>query len=225
MRELDYRHRFNHEPKAYKTNRTLFCNFEFYIDKRAYVPNPETELLAYYAITNVIKRNLREGIIFDVGTGCGNIAVTIARHFPKAQIFATEISKEALEVAAENVKKHKVKNITLINTDLIKKIKVKPDLVIADLPWGSDEYLLESNTKEALKYMPDVAIFAPNGLIGAYVRLLNQIRKKKWATTVLIETGTMEKTIIKKNLNRNKKFDHIKFPNSTFDYSICKFKL
>lgn len=209
-----------HEPvKAYENHKTTFLNREFYIDQRVYVPNPETELMVEYAINYIKDNELSKGTFIDVGTGCGNIAISLAKEFPDANIIATDISKDALEVAKINVENHRVKNIHF-NTDLVRDVEVEPDLIIGNLPWGDDDHLLQTNTKEDLALMPPIAIFAPDGIIGSYIRLCEQIRLKNWNTVLIIEIGILEKEIIEKNMPRYFKWHYINLPSSIFNYSI-----
>jgi release factor glutamine methyltransferase len=213
-----------HKPLlAYERKKAIFLNREFYIDNRVYVPNPETELMVEYAIKYISENNLENGTFIDVGTGCGNIAISLAKAFPNAQIIASDISEDALEVAKENVIRHQVQNIHF-NTDLVKDIDVEPDLIIGNLPWGDDDHLLQTNTKEDLALMPPIAIFAPDGIIGSYVRLCEQIRVKKWNTVLIAEVGLLEKEIIENNLPKGYDWEYITLPSEIFNYSILKVK-
>lgn len=208
---------------AYENNKALFLNREFYIDQRVYVPNPETELMVEYAIQYILDNNLSKGTFIDVGTGCGNIAISLAKAFPDAKIIATDISKDALDVAKINVAKHDVRNVH-INTDLIKDVEEEPDLIIGNLPWGDDDHLLQTNTKETLALMPEIAIFAPDGIIGTYVRLCEQIRLKNWSTVLIAEVGLLEKEIIEANLPSYFKWEYITIPHNYFNYSVLNIK-
>lgn len=213
-----------HKPLlAYERKKAIFLNREFYIDNRVYVPNPETELMVEYAIKYISENNLENGTFIDVGTGCGNIAISLAKTFPNAQIIASDISEDALEVAKENVIRHQVQNIHF-NTDLVKDIDVEPDLIIGNLPWGDDDHLLQTNTKEDLALMPPIAIFAPDGIIGSYVRLCEQIREKKWSTVLIAEVGLLEKEIIENNLPKDYDWEYITLPSEIFNYSLLKVK-
>lgn len=212
----------DHNPiLAYENNKAIFLNREFYIDQRVYVPNPETELMVEYAIQYIKDNNLSKGTFIDVGTGCGNIAISLAKTFPDAKIIATDISKDALDVAKINVTKHKVKNVH-INSDLIRDVEEEPDLVIGNLPWGDDDHLLQTNTKEALALMPEIAIFAPDGIIGSYVRLCEQIRLKNWKTVLIGEVGLLEKEIVQNILPSYFTWDYITIPHDYFNYSVIK---
>ncbi len=210
-----------HKPLlAYERHMTKFMNTEFYIDQRVYVPNPETELMVEYAIKYISEHNLTNGLFIDVGTGCGNIAITLAKHFPSTRIIATDVSTDALEVAKINVVRHNIQNIQFVNTDLVADISVEPDLIIGNLPWGDDDHLLQTNTKEELAHMPPIAIFAPDGIIGTYVRLCDQIRNKKWNSVLVIETGVLTEETVQQNMPVDYEWDYIKLPSEVFNYTV-----
>lgn len=209
-----------HQPQAYKDKSTNFYGLNYYVDERVYVPNAETELMAQYIIDFIRKNNLEDGIFVDVGTGCGNLAITLAKQFPKAQIIAVDISREALAVAEINIKKHKVTNIELRQSNLISSISEQPDIVVGNLPWGDEKHLLQTNTKEALSFMPKKAIFAPDGIIGAYVRLVKDIQSKGWQTYLIIETGLLKYEVIKNNLPKGIRIKYEQIPHIVFNYSV-----
>ncbi len=94
-------------PKQYKTGVAYFMDFEFKVSPDTLIPRPETELLVDKAIETVKLihdiRNTECGIrILDIGTGCGNIAISLTKYLPQSKIFALDISHGALLKAREN---------------------------------------------------------------------------------------------------------------------------
>lgn len=209
---------------AYEQRSTQFMNAEFYVDPRVYVPNAETELMMAFVLEHIEKNGLGQGTFVDVGTGCGCNAITVAKRFPAARIIATDISPEALEVARYNAEQHGIKNITFIQTDLIAGVTEVPDLLFGNLPWGDDDHLLQTNTKEGLALMPDIAVFAPEGIVGAYVRLAEQILQKNWTTTLIAETGMLGIDILEENLSNAYTWERVQLDSPLFDYSVTVFK-
>lgn len=209
-------------PQAYVTNKAIFCGLEFYIDQRVYVTNKETELMTEHCIRYILDNNLENGIIFDVGTGSGNIAIILAKRFPNAQIYAFDISQEALEVAAINVEKHHVSNVTLIHSDFVENIDINPNLIISDLPWGNLEYCLPTTPKNGLKYIPPLALFPTNGLIGSYIDLCYQIQKKQWKTKLFFEVGAIPINKIKEEMPKKKYWEFIMLHQESYLYAIIK---
>jgi release factor glutamine methyltransferase len=104
--------------------------------------------------------------IVDVGTGSGAIALALAHELPMAQIFATDISAEALEVARANAARHNLTSrIEFRQTDLLEGLpSAWFDFVISNPPYvGESEE--DSVQLEVRKFEPRNAVFAgPTGL-------------------------------------------------------------
>jgi release factor glutamine methyltransferase len=131
------------EPLAYLTGHREFYGLDFLVDRRVLVPRPETERLVDLALSpghpsTSPPAPLR---ILDVGTGCGCIAVALAKHLPSARITATDVSAEALAVARINAGRHNVsERITFVHTDLLSSFVMRSghssfDLLCANLPY------------------------------------------------------------------------------------------
>src|SRR5688500_12448526 len=93
-------------PKQYLKGFVEFYKLKFKVDSRVLIPRPETELL----VDEVIKFAEPNHTILDIGTGSGNIAISLAKNLRKAKIFAIDISDDALEIARQNAKLNKVQN-------------------------------------------------------------------------------------------------------------------
>jgi release factor glutamine methyltransferase len=129
--------RLRREPTAYIVNRREFYGIDFYIDSRALIPRPETELLVDTALE--FSKNTcppSPPLIADIGTGCGAIAISLALNLPQSKIYATDISHSALEVARLNCEHHKVtRQVTLLQGNLLEPVPEPVDLIVANLPY------------------------------------------------------------------------------------------
>jgi release factor glutamine methyltransferase len=111
-RELIKR-RLNREPLQYMTGIQEFWSLDFAVGPQVLIPRPETELLVEQVVSLRDDKILTKGIdlrILDLGTGCGVLAVSLAREFERASVWASDVSAEALAIAKMNAKKHGVED-------------------------------------------------------------------------------------------------------------------
>lgn len=147
-----------------------FYSRPFEVTSHVLDPRPETEILVGEAVKWLAstKGPVR---IMDVGTGSGAIAVTVATELPEARVVATDISCEALKVAARNAETHSVgERIEFIQEDLTTDIVARPafDLLLSNPPYiarGEFEELHEDvragDPVEALVAGPEGTEFYP----------------------------------------------------------------
>jgi release factor glutamine methyltransferase len=153
--------RINRVPTAYLINSRQFYGMDFYVDSRVLIPRPETEVLVEEAIKFGQEwRKKNQGVmnIADVGTGSGAIAVALASNIPGSTVYATDISEDALSVAAINIQKHGLEGrIKLSKGYLLQQIIEKLHMVVANLPYikESDLALLPP---EISKHEPRAAL-------------------------------------------------------------------
>mgnify|MGYP001016469441 CR=1 FL=1 len=186
-----------HEPVAYLVGRTEFYSIEFEVTCDCLIPRPETELLVQRAIEVLRKRSGPQHVC-DLCTGCGAIAVAIAKNVPDVKVVATDISEPALRVAARNVEKHQLQDrIELLEGDLfepvIPQLDVSPfDLIACNPPYVSDvEYeTLDKNVKD---YEPRIALCAGEGGLDLYRRISEKVAQfVKSDGILLLEIGYMQ---------------------------------
>ena len=135
------------EPIAYIRGFKEWLSLRIATDARALIPRPETELLAEAAISEIAARLVRDGATvqtWEVATGSGAVALAIALRFRTAialsrlRLAASDVSSEALELAAENLDAHGVGGmVTLACGDLLEPAALpgKADLLVANLPY------------------------------------------------------------------------------------------
>ena len=189
------------EPVAYIRGFKEWHSLRIRTDARALIPRPETELLADTAVREIRDR-LSNGngrvVAWDVGTGTGAVALVLARAFEaeiareRVLLVASDISTEALDLAAENLASHDVADrVTLLRADLLEpdgEALPSPDVVVANLPYVASAEV--DARLGSLGFEPRVALDGgPDGL--HYVRgLLAQARSHAAPrATILLETG------------------------------------
>jgi release factor glutamine methyltransferase len=144
------------EPLQYITGSVEFYGLEFLVSPSVLIPRPETELLVERIIKDYSGENLK---ILDIGTGSGNIAVTLAKYLPSAEITAIDRSSEALLIAAENEKLNldskKIKFLIAdIFSDTFPESCGEYDVIVSNPPYVSD---IDYGTLE-----PELRIYEPS---------------------------------------------------------------
>jgi release factor glutamine methyltransferase len=190
------------EPVAYLTGHKEFYGLDFVVDRRVLVPRPETELLIDLARQFAWRRRARfEAIdriapllIADIGTGCGCIAVVLALQLPEAQVYAIDISRDALAVAGRNVARHGVtRQVRLGEGDLLDALHEPVDLIVSNPPYtvlsGIDEGVRRHEPRLALDGGPDGLAFYRRLLAAAPARL-------RRGGAVLIEIGATQSALV-----------------------------
>ena len=123
------------EPVAYLVGHKEFMALDFLVTPAVLVPNPDTEVLVQRAVAIARERGapLRAA---DVGTGSGCIAIALAHYAPAVEVWAGDISRDALDVARRNVDKHRlVGRVHLFEGDLLTPFEGTFDLICANLPY------------------------------------------------------------------------------------------
>lgn len=93
--------RRRHEPVAYLRGEREFYGHALHVDKRVLIPRPDTETLVETALQRTAPLELY-GTMLDLCTGSGNVAIAFAKERPTWKVLATDVSADALAVAAEN---------------------------------------------------------------------------------------------------------------------------
>lgn len=148
----------NGMPLQYITHKQEFMGLDFYVDENVLIPQPDTEILVEEAINLIHSFEKIDKVqVLDLCTGSGAIAVSIIKYVPNVKVFASDISKKALEVANKNVINNKVKNVELLESDMFENLKnYKFDFIVSNPPY------IESNTiknlSKEVQNEPEIAL-------------------------------------------------------------------
>ena len=143
--------RLNGTPLAHITKRQNFMGIELMSDKRALIPRKETELLGRKALDlsyRIVKSKGKINVI-DVCCGSGNLGIAIAHFNPDCQVYATDISEEAVELAQDNINLLNLsRRVHVSQGDLLSVFETnefyeKTDLIICNPP-----YILSSKVQK-----------------------------------------------------------------------------
>ncbi len=166
-------------PIQYITGFTEFYGLDFYVNKNVLIPRPETEELVDFILQNY---DLTYKNILDIGTGSGCIAVSIAKN-SQADVFATDISKSAIEIAKKNAVRNNA-DVTFVLHDIltqspiiVNNSEIFFDIIISNPPYvrNSEKKLMQKNV---LDYEPHTALFVDdNDPLIFYKAILNFAEK------------------------------------------------
>ena len=177
--------RLTRKPLAYVLGEQPFMSLSLEVNPSVLVPRPETELLVEMAQELLEKRS--NAVVVDVGTGSGNIALSLAPHPHVAQLYAIDISQEALVVARRNAMRNRIKQpIHCLHGDLLNPLigrQLKVDLIIANLPYVSREELHDLSPE--VRWEPALALDGGREGVAYLFSLIDQ------AESVLSSQGVL----------------------------------
>lgn len=159
-----FERRLSHEPVQYIVGMTSFMGLQFAVDPRVFIPRPETETLVEQVMMMCGRRESAGPIsLLDVGTGSGNIAVSLAKLVREIQVTSIDVSLDALQVARRNAAAHGVQEkLTFETLDLFSPIETRFaasfDIVVSNPPYVSAE--------EWTQLEPEVREHEPEGAVS-----------------------------------------------------------
>lgn len=149
-------------PVQYVLGETEFYGLPFKVNPAVLIPRQETEELVQMIAQRYAGKHVK---IWDVGTGSGCIAVTLAKMLPDAQVFATDISEEALQLARRNAELNRVE-VTFARHDMADAEQlpfgeIRFDVIVSNPPYipASDRVTMHRNVTD---YEPSLALFVPD---------------------------------------------------------------
>jgi len=179
--------RANGEPIAYLTGNKSFWSLDVNVNSATLIPRPETELLVEQALAHLPVQH--SGVIIDLGTGSGAIALSLAKERQNYQIIATDFAINALIVAQLNARRLNLKNIQFLTSNWFSALgKMQAKLILSNPPYiaENDEHLL----KDGVKYEPRTALVSKNNGLADLQHIIEQAQcyliEKGW---LLVEHG------------------------------------
>lgn len=152
----------DHEPVQYILGEALFFGRNFLVNPSVLIPRPETEELIREILAYVKAHSKKATVkILDIGTGSGCIPVTLSLEIPRCEVYATDISQDAIHVAKLNSKIHRA-NVSFVLNDILKEDIPFPslDVVVSNPPYitFSEKGEIKSNVVD---HEPHLALFVP----------------------------------------------------------------
>jgi len=190
-------------PIQYMVGKTFFYGLELNVNPTVLIPRPETEEFVEMILKNEEKRRQGAGqflllseekvsdggkpssdgrgeTILDLATGTGAIAIALAKNIKNATVWATDISKKALEIAKQNALHNNVK-ITFLHHNILKDatsfLPNHVDIIVSNPPYipQSERTNLHKNVVD---YEPGTALFVPDNNPLIFYNAIAHIAKK-----------------------------------------------
>jgi len=149
--------RAKNEPIPYILGEVEFYSISFSIANGVFIPRPETETLVDAALA-LAKKLPEPPKVFDLGTGCGNIVISMALNLDDGEFWAGDISNTAIQVASNNIRKHDLQNYVDVRegarfAPLRKDLVRNFDLIVSNPPY--------IKTNDVAKLPPQIKDFEP----------------------------------------------------------------
>ena len=164
----------NEEPMAYVLGYQWFYGRKFKTHQDVFIPRYETEELCGEVLAIVDEYfDKGEPVVVDLCCGSGAIAVTLAAEEPRLKVYATDLSEEAVQTAAESAKDNEAE-VTFFQGDFLEPIKeqqLKADILVCNPPYIVDDEVLDVSVKD---FEPHMALFGGKDGLDFYRRLFRE---------------------------------------------------
>lgn len=171
-------------PIQYITKNAYFYGLNFYVNDKVLIPRQETNELVDWVLMSVTHSKPIK--ILDIGTGSGCIAITLKKNLPLSEVFAIDISNEAIQVAQKNANNNEVEiNFLQKNILEINDLKSNFDIIISNPPYVLELEKLEM-APNVLDNEPHLALFVPDNNPLLFYEKITEIALKN-----LIEDGML----------------------------------
>ena len=181
--------RATREPLAYIVGAREFWGLDFEVSPAVLIPRPATELIVEAVLDRFPDANAPLTMA-DVCTGCGCVAVAIARERPRASVVATDISTDALDVAQRNARRHGVsQRVVFHEMDLLDGVDGPFDAIVANPPYVLDR-AAAALQPEVRDHEPAVALFGGEDGLSLVTRLVADApRRLRSGGSLIFEFG------------------------------------
>lgn len=204
--------RIHGKPLQYILGKQYFMGLEFIVNENVLIPRADTEILVYEAIKEL--ENIKKPKVLDMCTGSGCIAISLAKNVKNAEIFAVDISSEAIDVARENSKINGT-DVKFIKSDLFESIiDTQFDMIVSNPPYISKEEM--GKLEKDVLNEPHLALYGGEDGLDFYRSISEKaVNYLKTSGFLIFEIGYLQGEGVK-NILAELKYKNIK---TVKDYS------
>lgn len=204
-------------PVQYLTNKQEFMKLNFYVDKNVLIPQPDTEILVEEALIKVQEienqqketHSKSESIkILDLCTGTGAIGISLYKYGKNVEIYASDISKKAIEIARRNAIANNA-NIEFILSDMFEQISMCDlDIIVSNPPYIKTD-VIKKLSKE-VQNEPHIALDGGNDGLNFYKIICSEAYKYvKNGGYIMVEIGYDQKDEVIELFNKIRHYKEI----------------
>ena len=204
-------------PVQYLTNKQEFMKLNFYVDKNVLIPQPDTEILVEEALMKVQEienqqketHSKSESIkILDLCTGTGAIGISLYKYGKNVEIYASDISKKAIEIAKRNAIANNA-NIEFILSDMFEQISMCDfDIIVSNPPYIKTD-VIKKLSKE-VQNEPHIALDGGNDGLNFYKIICSEAYKYvKNGGYIMVEIGYDQKDEVMELFNKTRHYKEI----------------
>ena len=198
------------KPVQYIVKNQEFMGLDFYVDENVLIPQPDTEILVLKTL-DICKSlaNLKPIKILDLCTGSGAIAIALSKILQEekvqSEIFASDISKKALEVAKKNNEKNNT-NVQFILSDLFQNIDEVFDIIVSNPPYIKTKVI--NTLSKQVQNEPKLALDGGEDGLNIYRKIINEAFAYLNGYLCL-EIGFDQKNEVTNLIKENKNYENI----------------
>ena len=201
----------NGKPLQYITNNQEFMGLNFFVNENVLIPQPDTEIIVEETLKKCKELLLKNGKIriLDLCTGSGAIAVFLSNFLgDEAEVFASDISTKALEVAKYNNGKNNT-NVRFIESNLFENIQEqKFDIIVSNPPYIRSDVI--NKLSKQVQNEPHLALDGGEDGLKFYKKIIEQSCNYIENGYLILEIGYDQKEDVENLLKENKNYSEIK---------------
>lgn len=197
------------KPIQYITNQQEFMKLNFYVDENVLIPQPDTETLVE-EVLKYVQKNTGKIKILDLCTGSGAIGISLAKYIENSEIWVSDISNKAIQIAKLNAEKNLVhRKMNFVESDMFKKIEENQfDIIVSNPPYIKTKVI--KTLPDQVQEEPNIALDGGRDGLEFYKIIADNASKYlKKDSKMFLEIGFDQKDDVIEILKKTENYDNI----------------